>query len=151
MPNHKRSHSENRRNVCFIWFKKPKNQLRNISEAFKLLINNHLICDASNNLNEESLSWLPTVICTSCCKSLKVFDCDSSKPLKHIDYSCLTPPQELRAETVTRSSKDSDCTCSVCSVAQMKNEGNKYQNYKKQIFDLRGCPSTQVLRKCSKL
>ena len=145
MPHHKRSHSENRKVVCLLCFKKPKSQLRNISDHIKLLFNKLILSDPSNKIDTHSISWLPSVICTGCINMIKRHDNNISMPLKHIDYSSLTPPQQLRGEVVTRSSWEPECLCSVCTVGRMKGTGNEYQTYKQNVSDLPGWSSVEVI------
>ena len=144
MPTIKRSHSENRNVVCILCFKKQKTELRKINQNTQTLLEKHIICDSSNNLSQESLMWLPTVVCTGCINALKKFDSDTSQPLKHIDYSSLIPPQDMRGEVVTRSSWEEECSCSVCLIGRMHNRGNQYQTFASKISDLPGQKAVEV-------
>ena len=145
MPTFKRDHSDNRKVVCLMCFRKPKNQLRNISDTVKNLIVKHLVSDPKNNLSENYLTWLPSVICIGCCKQLKNFDGDTTKTVKHIDFDNFDPPQSFRSEVVTRSTLESECTCSVCRIAQIDNKGKAYTNYHDRMSEQPGRPSTSAV------
>ena len=114
MPNAKRSHNENRKAVCLLCFKKPKNQLRKLSDKVKQLFVKHIISDNSNKLSPDSLEWLPIVFCITCSKNLSQLDINQKSNLKYVDYCSLTLPQEFRDSVVTRNAKEVDCKCHLC-------------------------------------
>ena len=135
MPNHKRNHEENRKCVCILCFRKPKGQLRNLSDKMRQLFINYVLTDDTNGLSDMSFSWLPTTLCVSCKKLLDTVAKNPKLALKHVDFASLTPPQVFRGEVVTRSSLEVECGCSVCEVARMDNVGFKYIKYKMGMSD----------------
>ena len=138
MPNHKKNHEENRKCVCILCFRKPKGQLRNLSDKMRQLFINYVLTDDTNGLSDMSFSWLPTTLCVSCKKLLGIVAKNPKMALKHVDFASLTPPQVFRGEVVTRSSLEVECGCSVCEVARMDNVGFKYIKYKMGMSDPKG-------------
>ena len=139
MPRNKFNHTDCSKKVCFLCFLKKKT-LRNITDKSYLLIRKHLVTDNSLGLLEDSLSWLPSVICTSCLTNLNRLDKDPSTTFKTVDYSSLTPPQEKRNERVTRAEgleTDIPCSCSVCVVGHMDNSGKQYIKYTLQMTKMK--------------
>ena len=135
MPRDKFTHSDCQKRVCFVCFLKKKT-VKNITETTRGLIRKHLFQDKSLKLSEDSFSWLPCVICSTCLTYLHRLDKDPSASFQTVDYSSLTSPQIMRAERVTRTEgleTELSCSCSVCHVGHMDNSGKLYVKYKDKM------------------
>jgi hypothetical protein len=135
MPRDKFTHSDCQKRVCFVCFLKKKT-VKNITEITRGLIRKHLFQDKSLKLSENSFLWLPCVICSTCLTYLHRLDKDPSASFQTVDYSSLTSPQIMRAESVTRAEgleTELSCSCSVCHVGHMDNSGKLYVKYKDKM------------------
>ena len=69
------------------------------------------------DIDEESWSWLPKVICLACMTELRHAKTDSRRTLKHIHYESLVPPL---SGVMTRTQVEQRCECSVCTVGRLQ-------------------------------
>ena len=126
-------HEQSRKRVCGVCFRKPKNY-QSISPLVLDLINKHSYKDYSI----EDIS-LPTIVCMSCVKTLKVIDSDKvNRKLPDIDYMSLVKPKNVN----TRSSENEKCCCSICTIARLN--GREYLEYEKGQREKQGRPTQKM-------
>lgn len=107
MPNHAKSHEENRAKVCLICFKRGSSMQR-IGDASLSRVQQFFCSDY--DINQE---FLPAAVCARCQRLLLDIE-RGSRSIESLpepfDFSVVVPTRTTRSSTV--------CTCCMCEIAR---------------------------------
>ena len=116
MPKEAKTHSDWLLLICGVCCKKPKKDLRNITQDILKIIR-------ANHYKEYSLTWMPSKVCKTCLNTVRDVDNNkenSRRKLPNVDYDNMKKPVPL-----TRGNPR--CHCTFCEIGHLN--GREYTNY----------------------
>ena len=119
MPHHKKSHDDNRQEICiFCWIKPPgkANSLRPMSDNLK----EKFACYVYFKFFENQ-DFMPTTVCKGCYNKLSYIGTENARsmPKELPDYEKLVEEikKSLGHKMKRRSQEGEDCSCYICQIA----------------------------------